>query len=65
MENQKKILLEIMYKADYCLPCFYMEEALREVLPKYADAVEYRRVDFLSGGRDRFLWRHGRKFLRA
>lgn len=55
MEKRKKVLLEIMYKADYCLPCYYMEEAIQEVLPKYADSVEYRRVDFLSSGRDRFL----------
>lgn len=45
-----------MYKADYCLPCFYMDEAVREILPKYAEHVEYRRVDFLKGeGKKRFL----------
>jgi hypothetical protein len=45
-----------MYKADYCLPCFYMDEMVRSVLPKYADSVEYRRVDFMKGkGKERFL----------
>ena len=45
-----------MYKADYCLPCLYMEEAVREVIPKYEDYVEYQRVDFMQGkGKKRFL----------
>jgi hypothetical protein len=45
-----------MFKAEYCLPCFYMDETVREVLPKYADHVEYRRVDFMkSPGKERFL----------
>ena len=52
----KKLVIEVMYKADYCLPCLYMDETVREVLPKYADRVEYRRVDFMkSPGRERFL----------
>ncbi len=38
--ESKKILIEVMYKADYCLPCLYMDEAVREVLPKYDDYVE-------------------------
>ena len=51
------ILIEVMYKADYCLPCLYMDETVRLVLPKYAErGVAYRRVDFLKGsGKDRFL----------
>ena len=45
-----------MYKADYCLPCLYMDEAVREVIPQYEDFVEYRRVDFMQGdGKKRFL----------
>ena len=45
-----------MYKADYCLPCFYMDETVGEVLPEYAEYVEYRRVDFMKGeGKKRFL----------
>jgi len=52
----RKLLLEVMFKAEYCLPCFYMDETVREVLPKYADHVEYRRVDFMkSPGKERFL----------
>jgi hypothetical protein len=51
-----RILIEVMYKADYCLPCLYMDAAVREILPKYAERVDYRRVDFLKGnGKRRFL----------
>ncbi len=56
MASQKKILIEVMYKADYCLPCYYMDETVRQVIPKYSGRVEYRRVDFLIGkGKQRFL----------
>ena len=55
MVRSKKIIIEVMYKADYCLPCLYMDEAVREVLPKYDEFVEYRRVDFMGTGKKRFL----------
>ncbi len=56
MKSLKKIIIEVMYKADYCLPCYFMDEAVRETLPQYRDHVEYRRVDFMrSPGRERFL----------
>ncbi len=55
-EDPKRILLEVMYKADYCLPCLYMDEAVREVIPKYGKYVEYHRVEFMkSQGKERFL----------
>ena len=55
-QKPKKILIEVMYKADYCLPCLYMDEAVREVMPKYDRFVEYHRVEFMKGdGRERFL----------
>lgn len=45
-----------MFKAEYCLICLYMDEAVREILPDYQDCVEYRRVDILRGeGKKRFL----------
>lgn len=51
-----KVLIEVMYKADYCLPCFYMDETVQEVLPKYEKYIQYRRVDFMRGsGKKRFL----------
>ena len=55
-EGPKKILIEVMYKASYCLPCVYMDEAVCEVMPKYDKYVEYQRVEFLKGdGKKRFL----------
>ena len=55
-QSPQKILIEVMYKADYCLPCLYMDEAVREVVPKYDKYAEYRRVEFLKGeGKKRFL----------
>jgi hypothetical protein len=51
-----KVLIEVMYKAEYCLLCFYMDEMVSEVVPQYAEKVEYRRVDFLrEPGKKRFL----------
>lgn len=56
VEAGSKIVIEVMYKADYCLPCFYMDATVREVLPQYGEFIEYRRVDFMSGGgKKRFL----------
>lgn len=56
MEENGKILLEVMFKGEYCLPCFYMHESVQNVLPKYAEHVEYRRVDFMKeSGKGRFL----------
>lgn len=51
-----KIIIEVMYKKDYCLICKYMDEAILDVLPNYEEYVEYRRVDILKGeGKRRFL----------
>lgn len=51
-----KILIEVVYKADYCLLCLYMDQTVREVIPKYADFIDYQRVEFLrSRGKKRFL----------
>jgi hypothetical protein len=53
---RKKILIEVMYKSAYCLPCLYMDAAVQEVLPQYKDRVEYRRVDIMTGmGKERYL----------
>ena len=56
MSCEKKMVVEVMFKAQYCLICVYMDEAIREILPKYEDFVEYHRVDILKGeGKKRFL----------
>ncbi len=45
-----------MFKADHCLICRYMDEAIREILPAYEPYVEYHRVDILKEeGKKRFL----------
>lgn len=56
MPDSKKIIIEVMYKADYCLPCLYMDETVLEILPEYEGYIDYRRVDFMqSPGKERFL----------
>ncbi len=56
MACKRKMVIEVMYKADYCLLCKYMDEAVKDVLPEYQEHVEYRRVDLLKGdGKKRFL----------
>lgn len=56
MKPSKKIIVEVLHKADYCLPCFYMEAAIQAVLPRYQQNVDYRRVNILAGkGKQRFL----------
>ena len=56
MGTPKRILIEVMYKADYCLPCVYMDAAVQEILPRYEDHVAYRRVDIMTGkGKERYL----------
>lgn len=55
-QGPKKILIEVMYKASYCLPCLFMDEAVREIMPQYDKYAEYRRVEFMQGdGKKRFL----------
>lgn len=56
MRNTDRITIEVVYKADYCLPCLYMDESVREILPGYGPYVDYRRIEFMkSPGRERFL----------
>ncbi len=53
---QSKVILEVIYKADYCLPCYYMDETVLQTIPKYGERVAYRRVDFMKEpGKQRFL----------
>lgn len=50
------ILIEVIYKNRSCLPCVYMEAAVREVLPDYAGQAVYERVDLATeAGKKRFL----------
>ncbi|MBI5445456.1 MAG: hypothetical protein HY900_30110 [Deltaproteobacteria bacterium] len=47
MAEPSRLVLEVIYKADYCIPCVYMDEAVREVLPRYP-GVDYRKVAFME-----------------
>jgi hypothetical protein len=52
----EKVLIEVPFKAQHCLLCFYMDELVNEVIPQYAEKVEYRRVEFLrEPGKKRFF----------
>jgi hypothetical protein len=51
MEKHRRLLLEVMYKAQYCLPCVYMDEAVRQVLPAFSGRVEYVLVN-ISASRE-------------
>ena len=56
MDTFKKVKIEVMYKADSCLPCFYMDEAVKEILPFYSDGLIYQRVDIKTPpGKKRFI----------
>ena len=55
-KRKDKILIEVMYKAVSCLPCVYMDEMVRQVLPSYGDRVEACRVDIMKDeGKKRIL----------
>jgi hypothetical protein len=45
---KKKLLLEVIYKADYCLPCVYMDKAVLDILPQYEGVLDYQRVCFME-----------------
>lgn len=52
----QQLTIEVMYKSDACLPCYYMDEAVREFLPSCADTITYERVDIKSErGKKRFM----------
>ncbi|MCG8565353.1 MAG: hypothetical protein MI747_09770 [Desulfobacterales bacterium] len=50
------IEIEVVYKAQYCLPCFYMDRAVKDTLPRYGSDLVYHRVDLQTEpGRKRFI----------
>ncbi len=54
--SSEKMIIEVMFKAEHCLICLYMDQAVLEVLSEYQDCVEYQRVDILkTEGKERFL----------
>ena len=56
MKTQPHVLIEVMYKASNCQSCFYMNEAVHDILDDYQNQVVYSRVDlYTQEGRKRFL----------
>lgn len=39
-----KLLLEVIYEDDCCMPCVYMAEVVETVVSKFGDMVEWRKV---------------------
>lgn len=50
------IHLEIIYQGDQCLPCFYMRQAVDEVLPRYGRRVRLTLVEYTKDKK------HARRF---
>jgi len=38
--------LELIYQGDHCPSCFYMAEAVEQVLPKFGPLVKYTKLEF-------------------
>ncbi len=49
--------LEIIYQGDHCLACFYMRQAVDEVLPKYGRRVSLTLVEYTKDKK------HARRFF--
>ena len=53
---RNKVHIEVTYKSKSSIPCVYMEEAVKEILPAYDRQVTYSRLDIQSQeGKQRFL----------
>jgi len=42
--SKGKLLVEVIYEGDHCLPCVYMAEVVEVVVSKFGDTVEWRKV---------------------
>lgn len=42
------IHLELIYQGDHCPSCYYMAEAVEQVLPKFVGLVRYTKVEFMK-----------------
>lgn len=42
------IHLEIIYQGDHCPACYYMAEAVEELLPAYHPKIRYTRVEYMK-----------------
>ena len=48
MACKKKMIIEVMYKADYYLLCYYMVKTMGEILSEYTQYTENPMVDLLG-----------------
>jgi hypothetical protein len=48
VEKMGSIHIEIIYQGDHCPACFYMVEAVEEVLPSYGDLVLVTKVEYMK-----------------
>lgn len=42
--HKDKLLVEVIYEGDHCIPCVYMAEVVEVVVSKFGDMVEWRKV---------------------
>ncbi len=42
--HKDKLLVEVAYEGDHCIPCVYMAEVVETVVSKFGDLVEWRKV---------------------
>jgi thiol-disulfide isomerase/thioredoxin len=50
------IHIEIIFQGEHCPACFYMAEAVEEVLPNYGDRIQYSKVEYMKNKK------HARRF---
>ncbi len=48
LNSMNQIHLEIIYQGDQCPACFYMDEAVKEVLPRFGNSILYTRVEYMK-----------------
>lgn len=44
MQRTNKLLVEVIYEGDHCIPCVYMAEAVEAAVSRFGDMVEWRKV---------------------
>ena len=46
--REDPIHIEIIYQGDQCPACFYMAEAVEEVIPRYGHKVRFTKVEYMK-----------------
>lgn len=42
------IHIEVIYQGDHCPSCYYMAEAVEQILPKFVGLVKFTKVEFMK-----------------